>query len=198
LRQVSRFLVASGLALAAVFAARILLRMGAQVIAPMLPLFVQSLVPSEPRIATVTGIITGASAVGSAIGSPLIGRWGDQAGHRRLLIASGLAATVFYVPQAFVSHPNWLVLWQLLTGLAIGGTLSTLTALLIQFSPPGREGMVIGLDSSVSALAMAIGPLLGASIAASLGLRAAFILSAGILGLGTAVVVMWVKAGATR
>ncbi len=198
LREVGQFLVASGLALAAVFAARILLRMGTQVITPMLPLFVQSLVPSEPRIATVTGIITGASAVGSAIGSPLIGRWGDQAGHRRLLIASGLAATVFYVPQAFVSHPNWLVLWQLLTGLAIGGTLSTLTALLIQFSPPGREGMVIGLDSSVSALAMAIGPMLGASIAASLGLRAAFILSAGILGLGTAVVVMWVKAGATR
>jgi DHA1 family multidrug resistance protein-like MFS transporter len=198
LREVGQFLVASGLALAAVFAARILLRMGTQVITPMLPLFVQSLVPSEPRIATVTGIITGASAVGSAIGSPLIGRWGDQAGHRRLLIASGLAATVFYVPQAFVSHPNWLVLWQLLTGLAIGGTLSTLTALLIQFSPPGREGMVIGLDSSVSALAMAIGPMLGASIAASLGLRAAFILSAGILGLGTAVVVMWIKAGATR
>jgi DHA1 family multidrug resistance protein-like MFS transporter len=191
--QAGQFLFASGGALAAVFVARILLRTGTQVISPMLPLFVQSLVPAEAHIATVTGIIAGASAVGSAIGSPLIGQWGDKMGHRRLLVASGLAATVFYVPQAFVHHPNWLILWQLLTGLAIGGTLSTLTALLIQFSPPGREGIIIGLDSSMSALAGAIGPMVGASIAASVGLRAPFILSAGILGLGTAVVLLWVQ-----
>ena len=35
--------------------------------------------------------------------------------------------------------------------------------------------------------------MVGASIAASVGLRAPFILSAGILGLGTAVVLLWVQ-----
>jgi DHA1 family multidrug resistance protein-like MFS transporter len=188
----AQFLFASGGALLAVLAARILLRAGTQILNPVLPLFVQSLLPLEARVATVTGIITGASAVGSALGSPLIGRWGDQAGHRRLLIASGLMAALFYLPQAFVPNAAWLVLWQLLLGFAIGGTLSTLTALLIQFSPQGREGMVIGLDSSIAGIANAIGPMAGAS-AAGLGLQAPFILSAGVLGVGTLVVVLWVR-----
>lgn len=76
-------------------------------------------------------------------------------------------------------------------GFAVGGTLSTLMALLIQFSPKGREGMIIGLDSSIAGLANAIGPMVGAS-AAGLGLQAPFILSAGVLGVGTLVVVLWV------
>ena len=194
-RQAAQFLFVSGGALAAVLAARILLRAGTQVLTPMLPLFVQSLLPVEAHVATITGIVSGANAVGAAIGSPVIGRWGDRFGHRRLLIGSGLAAMLSYLPQAFVPNSAWLVLCQFLTGLAVGGTLSTLTALLVQFSPKGREGMVIGLDSSATAIAGGVGPMMGASVAAGMGLQAPFILSAGVMGLGTVVVVRWVQDG---
>jgi DHA1 family multidrug resistance protein-like MFS transporter len=197
-RQVVRFLFASGGALLAVFVARVLLRAGAQILNPVLPLFVQSLLPPDARVATIAGIISGASAVGSAIGSPLIGKWGDKTSHRRWLIASGLAAALFYVPQVFVDRSEWLVFWQLLTGFAVGGTLSTLTALLVQFSPKGREGMVFGLDSSVTGLASAIGPMMGAGIAAGLGLQAPFILAAAVLGFGTLAVILWVQESARQ
>jgi DHA1 family multidrug resistance protein-like MFS transporter len=190
--EAAQFLFAAGSALVAVFAARVLLRVGTQILNPVLPLFVQTLLPPDARVATATGIITGASAVGTALGSPIIGRWGDKFGHRRLLIASGLAAALFYLPQAFAPNTLWLALEQGLLGFAVGGTLATLTALLIRFSPKGREGMIIGLDSSVAGLANAIGPMVGAS-AAGLGLQAPFILSAGVLGVGTLVVVLWVR-----
>jgi DHA1 family multidrug resistance protein-like MFS transporter len=85
-----------------------------------------------------------------------------------------------------------------LSGFAIGGTLSTLTALLIQFSPPGREGMILGLDSSITGVANAIGPMVGAAAAAALGLQAPFFLSAGVLGAGALVVVLWVREGARQ
>jgi len=88
-------LFAAGGALLAVFAARILLRVGTQILNPVLPLFVQALLPPEARVATATGLITGANAVGTALGSSIIGRWGDRCGHCRLLIASGLAAALF-------------------------------------------------------------------------------------------------------
>ena len=65
-----KFLFASGGALTAVFAARILLRTGTQITSPVLPLFVQSLLPTEARVATMAGIISGAAAVGSAAGHP--------------------------------------------------------------------------------------------------------------------------------
>ena len=166
--------------------------MGTQILNPVLPLFVQTLLPPDAHAATATGVIAGASAVGTALGSPIIGRWGDKFGHRRLLIASGLAAALFYLPQAFAPNTLWLALEQGLLGFAVGGTLATLTALLIQFSPKGREGMIVGLDSSVAGLANAIGPMVGAS-ASGLGLQAPFILSAGVLGAGTLVVVLWVR-----
>jgi len=76
--EAAQFLFAAGGALLAVFAARILLRVGTQILNPVLPLFVQTLLPPEARVATMTGIITGASAIGTALGSPLIGRWGDR------------------------------------------------------------------------------------------------------------------------
>ena len=134
----------------------------------------------------------GANAVGTALGSPILVRWGDKFGHRRLLIASGLAAALFYLPQAFTSNTLWLAVEQGLAGFAVGGTLATLTALLIRFSPQGREGMIVGLDSSVAGLANAIGPMVSAS-AAGLGPQAPFTLSAGMFGVGTLVVVLWVR-----
>lgn len=191
-REAAQFLFAGGSALLAIFVARILLRMGTQVLNPVLPLFVQTLLPRGAQVATATGFIAGASAVGTALGSLFIGRWGDKLGHRRLLIVSGLAAALFYLPQAFAPNAIWLALWQWLIGFAAGGTLATLTVLLIQFSPKGREGMIIGLDSSIAGLANAIGPMMGAS-AAGLGLQAPFILSAGVLGMGTLVVILWIR-----
>jgi len=85
------------------------------------------------------------------------------------------------------------VFWQLLTGFAIGGTLSTLTALLIQFRPKGQEGMVIGLDSSVSGLANAIGPMVGASVAAGVGLQSPFIFAAGMMAIGALVAILRIE-----
>jgi len=87
----------------------------------------------------MTGIITGASAVGTALGSPLIGRWGDKVGHRRLLHRKRVSGGTLLPAASIRPNAIWLALWQWLMGFAVGGTLSTLTALLIQFSPKGRE-----------------------------------------------------------
>ncbi|MCX7671561.1 MAG: MFS transporter, partial [Anaerolineae bacterium] len=89
-------------ALLAAFAARILLRIGNGVINPILPLYVQTLLPAGAQVGIVTGLISGVSSLGSAVGAPLIGNWSDRLGHRRLLIICAVAAGIFFVPQAFV------------------------------------------------------------------------------------------------
>lgn len=186
-------LVLTSSALLALFAARIVLRTGSRALGPVLPLFVQTLLPVGARVATMTGIISAASALGSAIGSPVVGRWGDRMGHRRWLIVSALAAALCFVPQAFVHDTRALIFWQLVSGLAVGGTLSTVTALLARLAPDGRQGIVFGLDASAVASANAIGPLIGAAVAAGLGLRAPFLLSAAFLVVGALTVVLWVQ-----
>ena len=192
LQQARAFVFASGGTLAVLLVARVLTRAGTLVPNAVMALFIQALAPGYGQIATLTGIVSGATAVSAAIGSPAIGRWGDRFGHRKLLIASSASAALLYIPQAFAPNPLWLIIWQVAAGFAIGGTISTLTALLLHKSPPGREGAVFGLDASMSGLANAVGPMAGATCAAVFGLPASFLLAAAVLGFG-AVVVLWVR-----
>ena len=191
LRHPLTLVFASG-ALLAVLVSRILLRIGTRTLDPILPLFVQTLLSGDAQVGTITGVIAAASALGAAIGSPLIGGWSDRMGRRKLLIASAVAAGLLYIPQAFVRDAHWLIFWQLLSGFAIGGTLSTLTALLMQLAPVGREGTVFGLEASAVSAANAIGPLLGATVAAWAGLRAPFLLASVLFGVGVLAVLLWV------
>lgn len=187
--------LASG-ALLATLAARVLLRAGTRALDPILPLFVQTLLPADAQVGTMTGVIASAAALGAAIGSPVIGAWSDRLGRRRLLIVSALAAGLLYLPQAVAQDARWLIFWQLVTGFAVGGTLSTLTALLMHVAPRGREGIVFGLDASAVSASNAVGPIIGAAAAAAIGVRAPFLVATFLFGLGTLTVVLWVREAA--
>ena len=70
-------LVLASASLLAVFASRILLRVGSRSLDPTLPLFVQTLLPAGAQVGATTCIIAGVSSLGAAIGSPFsaLGRW---------------------------------------------------------------------------------------------------------------------------
>jgi MFS family permease len=173
-----------------VLLARLLTRTGVRVIGPVLPLFVATLLPESSRVATMAGIVAGASAASSSIGSVVLGRAGDRVGYRRVLLASAIAATILYALQAAVTNTAQLILLQFCVGAALSGTISSLTALLAMLAPEGRQGAVYGLSTSVVSGANALGPMLGASLAVVLGNRATFLLAAGIFAL-SAVLVGW-------
>jgi DHA1 family multidrug resistance protein-like MFS transporter len=105
-----------------------------------------------------------------------------------VLVISALVASVFYALQATVNHTTQLILLQICVGVAMSGTLSSLTALLATLAPEGQQGAVYGMDTSVSAGANAVGPMLGASIAVVLGNRAPFLVAAAVFILAAALV----------
>jgi DHA1 family multidrug resistance protein-like MFS transporter len=169
--------------LLSLFSIRFLVRLAVRMIGPVLPLFVQSLVPPTARLATITGLISGVQAGTSAIGAVTLGRASDRIGYRRVLLACTVAAAIFYVPQFFVTTPWQLLILQGAVGLVMSGVLASISALLATLAPEGRQGAVYGLDASIVSAANAVGPLLGASVAATAGLRAPFPLTAGGLAL---------------
>lgn len=168
-----------------VYGVRSLSWLGRTMLAPIVPLFVQLLMPQSDRVSTFTGLVVGVAAAAGTASAVYLGRLGDRVGHRRVLIASALAASVLYVPQSFVTQAWQLLALQALTGVAIGGIIPALSALLAGFTEPGREGAVYGLDNSVVAGARAVAPLLGTGVAVWLGLRGTF-LATGLLFLLTA------------
>jgi DHA1 family multidrug resistance protein-like MFS transporter len=179
-------LVAGHRRLLSLFGIRLLVRTSARLLGPILALFVQSMVPATTRIASLTGLITGATGAASAIGALTLGRASDRIGYRRVLLACALATAVLYVPQFFVTAPWQLLILQAAVGLVMSGVLASISALLAHLSPEGHEGAVFGVDASVVSAANAVGPMLGASVAATYGLRAPFLLTAGGFTLVTA------------
>jgi DHA1 family multidrug resistance protein-like MFS transporter len=171
-----------------VLGARLLTRTGVRVISPVLPLFVAALLPESSRVATMTGIVTGASAAASSVGALVLGRTGDRVGYRRVLLISTATAAVFYVLQATVTNTTQLILLQFCVGVALSGTISALAALLATLAPEGQQGAVYGVDTSVVSGANALGPMMGASLAVALGNRATFLLAAGVFALATVLI----------
>lgn len=180
-----------------VFGARLLTRIGNRVINPILPLFVATLVVGDKGLNTLTGTVTAASAVASAIGAAVLGQASDRLGHRRVLLASSVVAAVFYVLQAAVTNTAQLIALQFCVGVAMAGTLASLAAMLATLAPEGQQGAVYGVDTSVVAGANAIAPMMGAALAVAMGYRATFLLAAGVFALAALVIGLLIPAQPT-
>ncbi len=167
-----------------VFGIRFLVSAGLRIVNPMLPLFVQALAPAEGHIASLTGLITSVTMVATALGSVAAGRFAGPVGVRKVLLTSLIAAGICHSLMAGVQDAAQLLVLRGLSGLALGGTVSALSAALAAAAPDGRQGTVFGLQSSVHSLANALGPVLGGVLAASWGLRVPFLVSG--LGFGLA------------
>ena len=159
---------------------------GVNVVQPMLPLFVQSIDPAASP-ATVTGVIFTVAGVVAALSSVIWGRLGDRIGYRRLLIAMALGAGLIYIPQGLVVSVVQLIVLRGILGIFDGGLLPSANALIAASAPPDRPGQrsshgtTYGLVYLANGLGFALGPLSGGLIAATLGLRDVFFVTAAIL-----------------
>jgi len=160
------------------YIARFLTGIARNLITPIMPLFIASLMPGEGGVSTMTGLITGVAAATGTVGAIVLGRIGDRHGHRSVLIGSALLLALLHVPQTFATATWHLLVLQALTGFAAGGIASAPSALLAQFTPPGEEGAVYGLDNSVLSGARTISPLVGSLFSVALGMRSTFMVTA--------------------
>jgi DHA1 family multidrug resistance protein-like MFS transporter len=167
----------------ALLGVRLLMRLALRLQTPTLPLFVEMITLPGTRVATITGLISGSSALASAVGGRQLGKLSDRVGYRWILTVCAAAGALCYLPQSFVERPIWLIMLQGGAGLAMGGTLASISAALAKLAPEGREGIVYGVDASVVSVANAIGPMIGSVIAAYFGLRMPFVAAAAVFAL---------------
>jgi MFS transporter, DHA1 family, multidrug resistance protein len=169
---------------------RFLSGVGQYMVYPIAPLFVRALLPEGAPVGSTTGLVIGVSAAASTAAAIYLGRLGDQIGHRRVLRASALLAALFCLPQSMVTAAWQLLVLQALTGIAMGGIIPTVSALLARYTRQGGEGAVYGMDNSVTAASRALAPMLSATVAVGFGLRGAFV-AIGLAFLVTTAVAAW-------
>jgi DHA1 family multidrug resistance protein-like MFS transporter len=183
-------------ALLTVFSIRVLMRTAFRIVGPIMPLFIQQIAAPGVKVASLTGTITGLASAASAGSAIVFGRLADRVGPRRILLACGTAACVSYGLQGFAQTPTQFLILRVLNGVAMGGIVSSVSTLLAALAPKDRFGAVYGVDTSITAAANAVAPMVGAALTATWGLSAAFLGAAAMYGLSTLVVATAVPARA--
>jgi DHA1 family multidrug resistance protein-like MFS transporter len=161
---------------------------------PILPLFALELLSEAELVNSFTGLVIGLASVAAAVFSVFFGRLGDHAdgrGHRAIVIFCSLAGFFSFLLQAWAASGMQVLVLQFLAGIAHGGIVTGVSALLARYTECGEEGAVYGLDNSINSGGRALAPMLGVSIALWLGFRAVFG-AISLLYLIAALLALWV------
>jgi DHA1 family multidrug resistance protein-like MFS transporter len=169
------------------FLLRFLTQLGRMMVIAILAFFARELIQNEAQLNSTVGLMIGISAGAATLSAIYLGKLGDRIGHQKILFASTLVSGLVYLPQASVNAVWQLVVLQALAGVALGGIIPSIAALLANYVSSGHEGAVYGLDNSINAAGRSVAPLIGGMIAGWLGLRATF-LSTGVVFLLTAII----------
>ncbi|MCY0887718.1 MAG: MFS transporter [Alicyclobacillaceae bacterium] len=171
-----------------VFLASFVTQLGVMSIEPIVTVFTKTIYHGG-HLQVVAGLVVALSGFANLIGSPLLGRYSDKVGQKRILIVALCGAALMYVPQALAHTIGLLLIGRFLLGLFIGGMLPSLNVLVRKMAPQEMQAMAFGLNSSATFLGNLVGPLLGGMVAASYGIRSVFYVTMSVLVLNAIVLV---------
>lgn len=145
---------------------------------PIITLYIAQFVQGEHAITVNAGIVMAAAALGSILAAPLAGRLADRIGHGRVLLAGLVASALLLIPQAFISHVWQLTGLRFLMGVALGGLLPCITALIRHHVSQQQTGKMLGYATSAQYAGQVTGPLCGGMISGAFGMQPVFLLTA--------------------
>ena len=153
---------------------------GFTLVMPFLALYMQELgLTDTGEIALWTGITLGVTPAVTAFCAPFWGRVGDRFGNKVLVQRSLLSFIVVMSLMAYATEPWHLFALRAVQGLVAGYGPLTLAMAALN-APPEHMARAIGTVQTAQRMAPAIGPVAGGLLAAAVGLRNAFFVSAGV------------------
>jgi AAHS family 4-hydroxybenzoate transporter-like MFS transporter len=155
-------------------------------------LAVPSLAPEWGLHRSAFGWALSAALIGMMGGAMILGPLGDRWGRRPVLIAMMLVLGVSSLLTGLATSVTELVIWRLLTGLALGASLPNATALTSEYVPARRRAALVILMYCNVAIGAFIAGFVAPPIIGAFGWRAIFYVG-GIIPLIIAVL-LWTGA----
>jgi MFS transporter, DHA1 family, multidrug resistance protein len=152
---------------------------GFTLVMPFLPLYFRQLgVTDVGEIAMWSGVSLGVTPAVTALMAPLWGRLADRFG-RKIMIERSLASFVIVMAaMGFVTQAWHVLALRALQGLFAGYGALALT-MAADAAPRGRMAFAIGTVQTAQRIGPALGPVIGGTVAQLVGLRRAFLVTAG-------------------
>lgn len=144
-------------------------------IEPIITVYVSDLIQHPVHATTIAGFVMSAAALGSILSSFALGRLADRVGYLRIIILALFTAAILLIPQAFVTVSWQLIGLRFLMGLALGGLLPCIAAVIRNNVPETFIGTVLGYSLSAQFAGQFVGPILGGFVGGHLGISAVFI-----------------------
>jgi len=145
-----------------------------QSIEPIITLYVKSM-NIESHVALIGGMVYAASALGTIVAAPVLGRLADRVGSHLVLMGCLLAVSLLYIPQAWITNPWLLLANRFVLGLSVGGLVPAVSTLLRNFSTERARGSIYGFNQSSNSLGNVCGALFGGFMANHWGIPSIFI-----------------------
>jgi len=142
---------------------------------PILPLYIADFLADGTSAKSATGFIVGVTFLIAGISAVGYGRLGDKYGYSKILMFSLVASGMISIPQAFAPNIKVLFAERCLFGLAIGGLIPSVNAIVSNIISKEKIGSAYGLTSSVTCFGIGMGPFIGGILASIVGLRIPFV-----------------------
>jgi MFS family permease len=144
--------------------------LGMGIMAPLLPLYVESLGIGGLWL----GVIFGIFSLSRSLITPLFGRISDRRGRKLIIQAGLLGYTLISLAYIWAQTAPLLAIVRIVHGVASAMVLPVAQAYVGDLSPKGEEGRWMGVFSASFVAGWGIGPLMGGVLADSFGANAAF------------------------
>jgi len=159
----------------AMLATGLLLMLANMSIEPIITVYLAQIVPDQGQVTMISGIVMSAAALGSILSASRLGKLADRIGHWPVIAGALAIAGLLLIPQAFVNASWQLIGLRFLMGLALGGLLPCITAVIRHSVPDSAAGSILGLSISSQYVGQVAGPVLGGFVGGHIGMPAVFL-----------------------
>lgn len=177
----------------AMFVTSFMLQLAQLSIEPIITVYIKQLLPATSHVALFSGAVVAASGFANVLAAPFVGKWGDRIGQQKVLPMALLAASVLFIPQAYVQNAWQLMALRFLLGMTVAGLLPSINALLKRMVPDEAAGRIYGYNQSALYMGNIAGPVLGGQMAAHFGIHYVFFSTSLLLFFNALWVYMHVK-----
>jgi DHA1 family multidrug resistance protein-like MFS transporter len=141
----------------------LLAQLALMIVQPILPLFIKSLLPpGTPRVNQIVGLVSALPGLGALLAAPQWGRYGDRAGHDRVMGIALFGSCLVYAPQAFVASIGALAPWRFMAGVFNAGIAPSAQAIAGRSVDESRTAAALSLMTFFRMMGGVVGPLSGA------------------------------------
>ncbi|HLW90175.1 MAG TPA: MFS transporter [Roseiarcus sp.] len=162
----------------------LLLMLANMSVEPIITLYVQQLVGDPIKVTTFAGLAMSAAALGGILSASRLGKLADRVGHWTVIAGGLAAAALLLIPQALISNAWQLIALRFLMGLALGGLLPCIAAIIRHNAPDSIAGTMLGYSTSSQYAGQVVGPLAGGFVGGRLGMQAVFFATSVLMAAG--------------